>query len=117
MQQCVFHRLISAAPETTAYPADPARTAIWVTFSRAERRPLRYARCCIRRPGTVTQIGSFRPGHMGTITESYQQRLAGHEIEPDAAQAALAARLDDLQSELMAAQRKRSAFSRLFGNG
>lgn len=54
---------------------------------------------------------------MGTITESYQQRLAEREIEPDAAQAALAARLDDLQSELMAAQRKRSTFSRFFGNG
>jgi cell division protein ZapE len=51
---------------------------------------------------------------MGTIIEGYQHRLAEREIEPDAAQAALAQRLEVLQGELSRLQRKRSALSRLF---
>jgi cell division protein ZapE len=52
---------------------------------------------------------------MGTIIEGYQERLAEREIEPDAAQSALAVRLDALQSELMQLRRKRNVVSRLFG--
>jgi cell division protein ZapE len=48
------------------------------------------------------------------IIEGYQQRLAEREIEPDAAQAALAARLQSLQAELTEHQRRKSSFSRLF---
>jgi cell division protein ZapE len=53
-------------------------------------------------------------GDMGTIIEGYQQRLAENEIEPDPAQAVVAARLDALQDALLAHQRKRSSLSRLF---
>ncbi|HXE02277.1 MAG TPA: cell division protein ZapE [Hyphomicrobium sp.] len=52
---------------------------------------------------------------MGTIIEGYQERLAELEIEPDAAQSALAARLDALQSELMQLRRKRNVVSRILG--
>jgi cell division protein ZapE len=54
---------------------------------------------------------------MGIIVEGYRQRLVDHEIEPDAAQAMLAERLDALQAELIAAQRRKGTLSRLFGNG
>jgi cell division protein ZapE len=54
---------------------------------------------------------------MGSIIDGYRQRLAEHEIEPDAAQAMLAERLDALQAELVAAQKRRGMLSRLFGNG
>jgi cell division protein ZapE len=54
---------------------------------------------------------------MGSIIEGYRQRLAEREIEPDAAQAMLAERLDALQAELVAAQKRKGVLSRLFGNG
>ena len=54
-------------------------------------------------------------GRMGTIIDGYRQRLAEHEIEPDPAQAFLAARLDELQASLVARHRNRSVFSRLLG--
>jgi cell division protein ZapE len=53
---------------------------------------------------------------MGTIIEGYRQRLLEREIEPDAAQAMLAERLDALQTELMAAHRRKGALSWLFGS-
>jgi len=52
---------------------------------------------------------------MGTIIEGYEERLAEHEIEPDPAQASLAARLDALQSELAASHGNRGFLSRLIG--
>jgi cell division protein ZapE len=54
---------------------------------------------------------------MGSIIDGYRQRLADHEIEPDAAQAALAERLNTLQSDLVAAQKRKGMLSRFFGNG
>lgn len=52
---------------------------------------------------------------MGTITDGYQQRLAERELEPDAAQAELAERLDALQSELATVQRSQTTLARLLG--
>ena len=67
-------------------------------------------------PARLPNTEACRPaGRMGTIIEGYQERLAELEIEPDAAQSALAARLDALQSELMQLRRKRNVVSRLFG--
>ncbi len=51
---------------------------------------------------------------MGTISDGYRARLAQHEIEPDAAHAALAARLDDLEKELLAYRPKMGPLSMLF---
>jgi cell division protein ZapE len=53
---------------------------------------------------------------MGTIIEGYRQRLLEREIEPDAAQAMLAERLDALQTELTASHRRKGALSWLFGS-
>lgn len=52
---------------------------------------------------------------MGTIIDGYQQRLAEGEIEPDAAQAQLAERLDALQTELSTSQRRNGMLARLLG--
>jgi cell division protein ZapE len=52
---------------------------------------------------------------MSTIIEGYERRLAAREIEPDAAQSALAMRLDRFEGELADYQKKRSTLSRLFG--
>jgi cell division protein ZapE len=52
---------------------------------------------------------------MGPIIDGYQKRLAERELEADAAQSALAVRLDALLRELMQRSQKRSVFSRLFG--
>lgn len=51
---------------------------------------------------------------MGTIIDGYQRRLAEHEIEPDAAQAALATRLDALETELAAYRPKSSVLAKVF---
>src|SRR4029078_13674284 len=67
-------------------------------------------------PARLPNTEACRPaGRMGTIIEGYQERLAELEIEPDAAQSALAARLDALQSELMQLRRKRNVVSRILG--
>jgi cell division protein ZapE len=52
---------------------------------------------------------------MGTIIDGYRERLTEQEIEPDAAQAALAAQLDALQSDLTASHRNRGLLARLLG--
>lgn len=52
---------------------------------------------------------------MGTILEGYRQRLAEKEIEPDAAQADLAARLDLLETQLAASRKLNGGLSRFFG--
>ena len=52
---------------------------------------------------------------MGTIIDGYQRRLAEHEIEPDAAQAALATRLDALETQLAAYRTKTGVLAKVFG--
>jgi len=52
---------------------------------------------------------------MDTLLDSYRQRLAAREIEPDPAQAELAERLDALRADLAAAHRDRGFLSRLLG--
>ncbi|CAA2143153.1 cell division protein ZapE [Hyphomicrobium sp. ghe19] len=51
---------------------------------------------------------------MATITDGYKRRLAEQEIEPDAAQAALAIRLDDLETELAAYRPKNGMLAKVF---
>jgi cell division protein ZapE len=52
---------------------------------------------------------------MGTIIEGYRRRLTEHEIEPDAAQAALAARFDALETELAAYRKKNGVLAKILG--
>ncbi len=52
---------------------------------------------------------------MGTIIDGYQRRLAEHEIEPDAAQAALAMRLDALETKLASYRPKPGVLAKVFG--
>jgi cell division protein ZapE len=52
---------------------------------------------------------------MGTILDGYQQRLAENEIEPDAAQAEVAARLDALETKLSVYRPKNGVLTKLFG--
>jgi cell division protein ZapE len=54
-------------------------------------------------------------GAMGTIIDGYQRRLAEHEIEADAAQAALAARLDVLETQLATYRPKTGVLAKVFG--
>ena len=51
---------------------------------------------------------------MGAVLSGYEQRLTAGEITPDAAQAALAVRLDALAAELSAAPQNGSLLSRMF---
>jgi len=51
---------------------------------------------------------------MGTVIDGYRRGLAQNEIEPDAAQAALAARLDALSAELSAYRPPNGVLARLF---
>ncbi|WP_244531299.1 cell division protein ZapE [Hyphomicrobium facile] len=53
-------------------------------------------------------------GRMATIIEGYNRRLAEQEIEPDAAQAALAIRLDELEIELGAYRPKNGMLAKVF---
>ncbi|HET6388730.1 cell division protein ZapE [Hyphomicrobium sp.] len=52
---------------------------------------------------------------MATIIDGYNARLAAGEIEPDAAQAALAQRLDELEVELAAYRPKSGMLAKVFG--
>ncbi len=52
---------------------------------------------------------------MGTIVDGYQRRLEQGEIEPDAAQAAVAARLDVLEKQLAEYRPKSGVLAKMFG--
>ncbi|MFA5957322.1 cell division protein ZapE [Hyphomicrobium sp.] len=52
---------------------------------------------------------------MATVLDGYRRRLADNEIEPDAAQAAVATRLDALDKELASYRPKNGVLSKLFG--
>lgn len=52
---------------------------------------------------------------MGTISDGYRQRLAQNELEPDAAQAALATRFDVLEAQLAAYRPSNGSLSKFFG--
>jgi len=52
---------------------------------------------------------------MGTIVDGYQRRLEQNEIEPDAAQAAVAARLESLEKQLAKFRPRNGVLGRLFG--
>jgi cell division protein ZapE len=79
--------------------------------------PIRRARRRLRHMRPPDYRERVRPleGMMGTISDGYRQRLAQNEIESDAAQAALAARLDALETQLAAYRPKNGGLSKIFG--
>src|SRR5262245_20275978 len=91
-QQCIFGR---RRPIALASAGDPVAKR----KRQGDIQPPQFAavvRCASRAPPRLPRMDDLIGGAMGTIIDGYRQRLAEHEIEPDAAQAALAARLDSL---------------------